>query len=381
MKRRATSDRVSWLELFYDLVVIASVGRGSEIFSASPTWGTGAIIGVSVIVLFVVWLLTTLNHGLFPGDHPARAALILVQMLALTVAALSIGESGLPTDVGLISLGIAFASICGMWILTRAWEPAGSALSGPVIAGSGLGAVLLVVAGLQPDDGTLARIIMALGIAVAGLPVVTVFIGRAARLNALDGHHLQERLSLFVLIMLGESFVHLASDLAGKASIPSPLFLVLTFLVVFAIWVLYRASTQGRDLPASASALRWWLVAHLVLAFGAVSVSTSFAELTLTPVELSGASDHTPWTALPLAYVIVAMLMLGAVARVPRPVMVTHAVALAGLLILVLLDLLGIVEASNVLVAIGAVFVMADAVVVTAWHRDAPSTRATSPTA
>ena len=366
LQLRPTPERVSWFELFYDLIVIAAVGHGSEVFGKSPTWGTGLVIGVSVIVLFVVWLLTTLNHGVFPGDHPARGALVLVQMLALTVAALSIGEEGLPTDVGFVALGVALAAIFVLWVLTRHARPDGPALARPVIAGSALGALLMIAAGIQPDDSLAVRALAAVGVIAAGAPVVTTFLARATRDGAIDAEHLEERLGLFILIMLGESFAHLVGDLAEKPSIPNPVFFALTFVVVFATWILYRASTASTRLPVTANGLRLWLGAHLVLAFGAISVATSFADLSLTPMTSLGAGDtgHGPWTALPLAYVVTAMLMLAAIARLPRSVLVAHAIALVALLVLVLLDLLGAFTQTSLLVLVGAVVVVIDAVVV-----------------
>ena len=356
---------MSWFELFYDLIIIAAVGHGSEVFGKSPTWGTGVVIAVSVIVLFVVWLLTTLDHGIFPGEHPLRGALVLVQMLAITIAALSIGEQGLPTDVGFVALAVALASICGMWALTQHARPDGPSLARPVILGTGAGAALMLVAGLVQDDSAAAPVLAALGIAAAAIPVVTVFLARATRDGIVDADHLEERLGLFILIMLGESFAHLIADLAEKPSIPNPVFFVLTFVVVFAIWMLYRASVATTRLPVTARGLRLWLGAHLVLAFGAVSVATSFADLSLTPMESVGGGGHGPWTALPLAYVMVALLMLAAVAHAPRSVLLAHTASLAGLVVLVLLDLLGIVTQTSPLIMLGAAITIADAIVVT----------------
>lgn len=367
--RQAGEKKVSWFELFYDLVIVAAVGHGSEVFGESPTWATGSVIGASVFVLFVVWLLTTLSHGAFPGDSPARRGLVLLQMLALSVAALSVGDRGLPTDMGFFALGVVFASISGIWVIAGRGDADRGALAVPVILGSGVGAGLIVLAGILPGDDIVVRVVAGLGVLVAAVPAFTIFLSRAVPGGLVNSHHLEERLALFILIMLGESFAHLIGDLASLEEIPNPVFFVLTFIVVFAIWTLYLASISDTHLPTSVGALRGWLAAHLILAFGAVSVAASFADITLIPLGSTQWSERGTWTSMPLAYVLVAMLILAVISHAPRSIVWAHALALTAVVALVLVDLLVLSAQTRWIVGIGAAVVIIDASVVTAIRR------------
>ena len=53
--------RVSWFELFYDLVIVAAVSYTGHTFAAEPSWGLGLWIAAWTLIMFVLWLLTTLG--------------------------------------------------------------------------------------------------------------------------------------------------------------------------------------------------------------------------------------------------------------------------------------------------------------------------------
>lgn len=369
--REKPGQRVSWFELFYDLIIVAAVGHGSEIFSESPTWRTGIVVALSVTVLFAAWLLTTLNHGVFPGEDPLRRGLVLLQMLALTVAALSIGPHELPTDTGFYALALVLGAICATWAVSRRLRPDGTALTRPVVAGTALGALLLVIAGLLPGEGPFVRSAAALAVVAAVLPLVTVFLSRAVRDGFLDSHHLEERLGLLVLIVLGESFAHLIGSLAGLGEIPNLPFFVLTFLVVFAIWLLYFSSVAEAGLPETAARLRGWLAAHLLLTFGAVAVAASFADLTLVPPGSGASTTQGNWTSLPMAYVVIALAILAALSGAQRAIVRAHLVTIGVLLALAIADIVVWDSEARSATALGALVLLADAAVVSAIRRRA----------
>lgn len=138
--------RVGWFELFYDLVIVAAVGHGAHVFGDHPTWGTGAWIAVTFLVMFLLWFLTVLVNNTVPGDHPGRRLLVLVQMLALVVAYLSVGrEEGLPDSVGFIALAVAFGSVALMYALAGRVDHRARADARLVGASTGAAAVILLL--------------------------------------------------------------------------------------------------------------------------------------------------------------------------------------------------------------------------------------------
>jgi low temperature requirement protein LtrA len=173
-----------------------------------------------------------------------------------------------------------------------------------------------------------------------------------------------------VIIVLGEAFVSLVTALGGLSAIPNPLFFVLTFLVVFAIWTLYFSSVVTVELPRRPGRLRLWLLTHWLLMFGAVGAAAGFSAVTLVPFGEDSSKAASEWTTLPLAFVMVALTLLawlgsGAVTRLVR----VHA---ATAVVLVVLSFVGVVvtpRGENWEIALGSIVVLADAILTSRWVR------------
>ena len=104
----------------------------------------------------------------------------------------------------------------------------------------------------------------------------------------LDAEHLGERLGQLVIIVLGEAFVGLVSTLGGRSSIPNPVYFVLTFLVVFAIWTLYFSSVMPAGVPRQSRSAAGVAAHARLLMFGAIGAAAVFSSLTLVGVRRRG---------------------------------------------------------------------------------------------
>lgn len=367
--REPAHQRVGWFELFYDLVIVAAVGQGAHVFGEHPTWGTGTWIAVTFLVMFLLWLLTVLVNNTAPGDHPWRRLLVLLQMLAVVVACLSVGrEEGLPDSMGFAALAVAFGSVALVYLLVDTDDPRVRADARVIAASTAIGALVLLVgagvAGPWGGEGTIAPILLlAAGIACAGLPLLTVVLGRASRDGRLDSEHLSERVGQLVIIVLGESFVSLVATLSGEPDIPNPFFFVITFAVVFAIWSIYFSTVMPGGVPTrQAGRLRAWLALHWLLMFGAVGAASGFATLAVVPFTAIDQGSASAWTPAPMLYVMVAITGLAALAG-ERRLLPLHAAACAILLVLVVLQLTVAQGGLAWEIALGAVVVIVDAVV------------------
>jgi low temperature requirement protein LtrA len=360
--------KVGWFELFYDLVIVAAVGYSAHTFAHHPTWALGCWIAAWTLIMYVLWLLTALNHNLYPGDHAWRRVLGLVQMLALVVAALgTVSDEGLPNAVGFAGLAVAFGSVGAMYALALRGA-GGDTRDIRLIGGSSTVAALILLLGLAlPDDaewtltGTPTWII-AIGVGAAAVPLFGVSIGRLA--PRIDGEHMCERLGQLVIIVLGESFVSLVSALGGLPSIPNPLFFVITFLVVFSIWTLYFLSVVPAGVPRAPLRLKGWILTHWLLMFGAVGAAAGFSALALVPFGEQPVNGAAEWTTLPLAFVLVSLVLLTWLANGGwTPLVRLQAATAAALLVLALIGMVLTVGGENWEIAIGGVLVMIDAMV------------------
>lgn len=366
--------RVSWFELFYDLVVVATVSHGSHLYVEHPTWGMGTWLAASLVMLMTFWLLTIVSHNLYPGDDIVRRFLIIVQMIALVVASLSLGrgDEGLPDSVGFSALAIGLTSIALVYWRCRRQHPKASRPARVLAPASLLAAAVMIAGALIPSNGGVLgnplTWVFAAGMLCVILPLLFIVLNRRTTSEQIDAEHLSERMGQLVLIVLGESFVSLIFSLNGQSRIPNGWYFLLDFVVVLAIWTLYFTSVQPAGVPASAARLRLWLGFHVVFIFGAIATAGGLAALTLIPFG-SPPTSQSLWTPLPLVYVMLGLLGLSYLSGRPRTALVSDGVIVVLLISLTVLALWVLPSDARWLTLVGAALVIVDASLTAAASR------------
>lgn len=387
---RGNGPRVSWFELFYDLVVVALVLHGSDLFEEAPSFGTGAWLAVTLMILLVLWLSTTLTFNTTRRDWTLRRILALVQMMALVVASLSISrDSGLGDGTGFLALSVAFASIAVLYWIKRS-EAMGRRSSSVMAIAMGAASIICVggaIAGDSSGPGGIswAAVALALALVIVVAPLMTVLLGDLVASGQLDRDHLSERVGQLVLIALGESFADLVLSLGDLDEIPNPVYLVLTFAVVYAIWSIYFRTVLPAGLPEGAGRTRAWIGTHYLLIFGAIGTADGFSALTVVPLQEGSVGLESIRLPLPLLYVIVAFALLALISRaVDRRLLRVHAVAAAFLILTIGAGIVGLSGQAVVMGVIGGAVVIGDAAVVgvmsrTSAHGDQRARRDSNP--
>ena len=379
--RRDSGPRVSWFELFYDLVVVALVLNGSGLFEEAPSFGTGAWLAATLLVLLVLWLSTTLTFNTTHREWTLRRILTLVQMLALVVASLSISrDSRLGDRTGLIALAVALASIAVLYWVKRA-EPR-TQRSSTVMAYSMGAAALVCVGGAIASDVAgswgviLVTATLGLALTLVVVPLLAVLLRELVATGQLDHDHLSERMGQLVLIALGESFAALVITLGAADSIPNPVFLVLAFVVIYAIWSIYFRTVQPSGLPLGIGRTRAWIAAHYVLILGALGTADVFSALTEVSMAEGLAGLAAIQRPLPLLYVVVAFALLATLAGTAgRPFLRVHIVAALVLLGTIGAGLIGFTGQVVVMSLIAGAVVIGDAMAIAVIARSNPDNR------
>ncbi|MEY4137194.1 MAG: hypothetical protein RL205_1322 [Actinomycetota bacterium] len=358
--------RVSWFELFYDLVVVASVSHGSRLFDEHPSWGMGSWLAASLVLLMTLWLLTVVSHNLYPGDDTLRRFLVLVQMVALVIASLSLGrgDDNLPDAVGFTALAIAFASIALVYLRCSRLHPPAAGPARALAPWLLLAAAIMAIGAVIPSTGGIlanpTAWVFTAGVLCGLLPLLFLVLNRRTTVELIDADHLSERMGQLVLIVLGESFVSLVFSLSGMSRIPNPWYFLLDFVVVFSIWTLYFTGVLPAGVPTSVGRLRAWLGLHVIFIFGAIAAAGGFAALTLIPFA-AAAPTRDFWTPLPLFYVMVGLLGLSFVVDRPRRVRTLGMIVTGVLAVLTALALWVIPAQSRWLTLVAAALVIIDA--------------------
>jgi low temperature requirement protein LtrA len=362
----APSQRVSWFELFYDLVLVAAISQAGKVFVKEPTWAMTGLIGSGILVLFGIWLLTTMSYGLFRRDTAWRRLLLLIQMLGVVVAALSLSKTGLPAWAGFVALAMVVATQTFIYArFTRVDAPMQGSLRIVVWSTAVAAAIFALAAAVlstaSADDWVL---VSPLALVVGGGVMLLPIIWRVTPgvLSSIDLHHLDERYGLLVIIVLGESFINLVSNVGSLGSIPNPVAFLLAFFVAYALWSIYFSSVQAYKMPATNWAFRLWICAHLLFVAAAIAVAVEFTDLSTHAVaDLNVTSGN--WTPLPMIGALSAVALMTWKAKgAPRGMLRAHLCALSLLVVLFIVDIARGYEQIPWFVFAGAVVLIGDAV-------------------
>lgn len=314
------SRRSVWFELFYDLIVVAGLVNGSHLFEHSRTISLGAWLGVTLVVMLVVWALTALHANLYQSDTWTTRFLILIQMFCMAIAILAIGriDESLPDGIGFVALAGAFLSISLLYAIS---DRSRNREEARLVIGTTAAAGVILLAGapfVESGSPLVEQVVFAVAALISFVPVYWTLLGRLVRKGVVHAGRFSERLNELLLIVMGESVVEVVIRLDGLTHIPNLPVLTAAFLVPFAIWSVYFTFIEPRGLPAGAGSMRLWFLAYYLLIFGLMAISARLGFL----VDLPWRETFSPpvlWTVLPLVYVVVALVALR---RITRPTVV-----------------------------------------------------------
>jgi low temperature requirement protein LtrA len=246
--------RVTPLELFFDLVFVFAITQVTSLLAAMPTW-TGVLHGMLVLTaLWWAWAAYAWLTNTVDSDEGVVRIAMLGAMAAMLVVSLAVPEA----------FGDDAVLFAGAYIVVRALHLVLYAIAGkhdPELLGAVLrlastatiGPLLLLVAGFLEGGERVAVWILALTLDFLGPTLIGR--GRGWRVSV---EHFAERHALIILIALGESIVAIG---VGATSITLDLGVVVAAVfaitLVSALWWLYFdvAAIIARELVRSLSGL------------------------------------------------------------------------------------------------------------------------------
>jgi low temperature requirement protein LtrA len=227
--------RVTPLELFFDLVLVFAITQVTNLMSSDPTWHG---IGRGLLVLAALWWAWTgyawLTNTLEPEEGAVRAGMFAA-MAAMLVVALCIPEAFGDSAIlfAVAYSGVRFGQIALMLLASRD-DPGLRASTNALAVGTSLGCGLLIV-GAQFEDDTLQAAIWAVALA---LDMLEPYLFRAEGWK-LQPSHFAERHGLIIIIALGESIVAIGVGAGHDVDAGVVAAAVLGIAVAGALWWLY----------------------------------------------------------------------------------------------------------------------------------------------
>ncbi|MGH3082717.1 MAG: low temperature requirement protein A [Gaiellaceae bacterium] len=227
--------RVTPLELFFDLVFVYAITQVTLLMSDDPTWHG---LGRGLLVLAALWWAWTgyawLTNELEPEDGLVRAGMFAA-MAAMLVVALAVPEA---FDADAVLFGIAYLIVRVLHILLYALAGKRDPdLLGAVLRftpSATLGPLIIVAAGFFDGRAQAALWVIALAVDYLG-----ALIGRGQGWRVTPVHF-AERHGLVIIIALGESIVAIGIGAAGVSLTPSIVAAaVLGIVIIAALWWAY----------------------------------------------------------------------------------------------------------------------------------------------
>ncbi|GII27735.1 membrane protein [Planotetraspora mira] len=258
LRSRATGGRVTFPELFFDLVYVFAVTQLSHLLLAHLTWHGAAQTGLLLLAVWWAWVYTAWHTNWFdPERSSVRLVLGGVMLVSLIMSA------ALPDAFG--RHGLLFA--CA-YVAIQIGRTAHSVIAAPrntplrrnlarVLAWALLSGVFWITGGLT--EATARELLWAAAVGAdlvaPWVGFVTPGLGRSATTDwSIDGAHMAERCQLFLIIAFGESILVTGSTF-GQAMSPSS---AAAFAVSFAgsagLWWVYfgRSAEAGSRVISSA---------------------------------------------------------------------------------------------------------------------------------
>jgi low temperature requirement protein LtrA len=267
---RASDRRVTFLELFFDLVFVVVISQLAHRLAERPSWSG---VGWFVFLFYAVWsswINGTLYHDLHSTDDVSVRVFTFAQMLAVAVMAVFIGD--VP---GGGSGGFALAYAANTFLLVILWfrtglnDPTHRPASVPYSTAYFLSAALFVASVRLNEPGRYW--LWATGLLIEVLGLITAF-HRWTPPASQDGEavvattpSLIERLGLFVIIVLGEVIVGAVNGMAEITPLDLDGIVIglLGVLVAIGLWWIYFDLISHRSPISRRTQL--WLHLHLPL--------------------------------------------------------------------------------------------------------------------
>lgn len=278
---------VGFLELFYDLIFVASTMVLSNEFSRNASWSSARTCGLMFVLLWLLWFHTTVLMNVERRDDLGQRGLVFAQMfLIFLITLVFVKSDSTPDLVGALYLLAVVVVAYAHHRLIDLPDPVGgwarSRRNRLVVAG----AVMLV--GIVVPDGP-DWILYAAAIVLLVVPT-SLRAPQGRPVPAIDPHHLAERAALLTLIVMGESFVKSALVItAGEIQVYDVMAIVVLFVILFGLFSSYFDDIPLAGIRPGALSGEVWLLAHLIVQISIVAMAVGAAKY----LQLGGASVPT----------------------------------------------------------------------------------------
>ena len=314
--------RVSWLELFFDLIFVAAVAQVAE--PLREHYSPGGVVRFATLFALIWWAWTgyTVFATRFDADDGVQRLLTLVQMFVVAAMAANAEDelhsrsaAGFMAAYAVLRL-VLVAQYCRARRVLEA-RP----LTTRYVVGHGIAAVIWLASAFVPAPG---RFVLWTAAFVIDLGTPWVALPHTVTLPP-DPAHLPERFGLFTLILLGEAVIAVMHGMKSQEEwslmAASTAFSGMGLLFLMRWWYFdVAAAASERVVQTRRDAVRFhaWTYAHFPLYLGVVVAAVGVQRIVTVASRSSLTLEEGALIAGAALVVVAAMSVIGTLGRV-RP--------------------------------------------------------------
>lgn len=265
LKKLEIERKATWLELFYDLIYVAAMGKIADLLSENFPGDTGNIYLLRYFLTFLPFWWCWLGHTIIQNQIITEGfgqKLFTFGKMFLIIVMISMVNENQKHFVILYSL-IRLTLIVNYHFVNRG--KVGFQIQAKKLIQIYTLGLLISFASIF-FSGNLSNFIFYLGIFVE--IILVIFRKNVFDDSPLHREHLVERLGLFTIILMGESVIEIAMNLTLKHQIRNWENAFIDFILLCSIWGIYYESTIKNIIRYEAKNEKILMLGHLPLHLG-----------------------------------------------------------------------------------------------------------------
>ncbi|HTD93288.1 MAG TPA: low temperature requirement protein A [Chitinophagaceae bacterium] len=296
---RKNERKISWLELFYDLVYVAAISQLTHHLAEHPSWAGAGYTFLLFSLVFWSWVNGSQYYDLHGNDSIRTRLFTFLQMLAVAAVAISVQDAYEGHH-----RGFAISFICVQVIVTYLWWSIGlydrsHRVFNKFYTFNYIISMILLIISIFCDSATatiLWVIVLLFNLTPALIgagTIVRVLRERSQVFTASAA--LVERFGLFTIIVLAESILGTVTGIAevkDKTPVAWVAFLLGIF-IAFLLWSLYFDMTSEQETKQGYGYLQWLIFLHFPL-LACLGIMGACIKVLLSNIE-TGLPHFIPW--------------------------------------------------------------------------------------
>ena len=287
---RKNERKISWLELFYDLVYVAAIAQLTRHLAEHPTWQVAGYSFLLFSLVFWSWVNGTQYYDLHGNEGIRTRLFTFWQMLAVAAIAISIQDAfkGYHQELA-ISFAVIQCIITYLWWSVSLYDPSHRVFN-KYYTVNYLAALILLIISIF----TSYRVATILWVVILILDLSPPLTGARRIVSVLKQRGevftasaaIVERFGLFTIIVLAESILGTVSGIAEvKDKHPAAwIAFILGILIAFLLWSLYFDMTSEHETKKGYSYMLWFVFLHFPL-LAAMSIVGACIKVLLADME------------------------------------------------------------------------------------------------